>query len=97
MQRGTVVRGEAEPGNIQRDLLDKIFPGLLPLGLVLLTWWLIRRGVSPIRVLVVYLVICLVGAFPFFGEAPQYVTDKCGSAIFQPYGPCPEPAPQGQQ
>lgn len=83
----------AERLSIQRDLLDKIFPGLLPLGLVLLTWWLLRRGTSPIRLLVVYLVICLVGAFPFFGEAPKYVTDKCGSAVFQPYGPCPEPSP----
>ncbi len=82
--------------NLQADLLDKILPGLLPLGLVLLTWWLLKRGWNPIRLLVIYLVIALVGAFPFFGPAPNYVTDACGSAIFQPYGTCQKPAPPAQ-
>jgi PTS system mannose-specific IID component len=77
--------------NIQRDILDKMLPGLLPLTLVVGTWWLIRRRVNPVLLLVVYLVVALVGSYPFFGEAPAYVTDKCGSAIFQPYGPCPKP------
>ncbi|TAK00189.1 MAG: PTS system mannose/fructose/sorbose family transporter subunit IID [Chloroflexota bacterium] len=77
--------------NIQTDILDKILPGLLPLGLVLLTWWLLKRGLNPIRLLVIYLVIALVGAFPFFGPQPNFVTDSCGSAIFQPYGKCAAP------
>jgi PTS system mannose-specific IID component len=77
--------------NIQRDILDKILPGLLPLTLVVGTWWLIRRRVNPVLLLVVYLVVAIVGSYPFFGEAPGFVTDKCGSAIFQPYGPCPKP------
>lgn len=81
--------------NIQTDILDKIFPGLLGLGLVLLTWWLLRRGTSPITILVVYIIIAIVGSFPFFGPAPNFVTDACGSAIFQPYGPCSPPAPAG--
>jgi PTS system mannose-specific IID component len=79
--------------NIQTDILDRIFPGFLGLGLVLLTWWLLRRGVSPITLLVAYLVIAIVGSIPFFGPAPTFVTDQCGSAIFQPYGPCTPPAP----
>ena len=78
--------------NIQTDILDRIFPGLLGLGLVILTWWLLRRGVSPITLLVAYLIIALVGSFPFFGPAPNFVTDACGSAILQPYGPCAPPA-----
>jgi PTS system mannose-specific IID component len=78
--------------NIQADLLDKILPGLLPLGLVLLSWWLLRRGMNPIRLLVIYLVIALAGSFPFFGPSPNYVTDACGSAVFQPYGACVKPA-----
>jgi PTS system mannose-specific IID component len=78
--------------NIQLDILDKIFPGLLGLGLVILTWWLLRRRVSPITLLVVYLVVAIVGAFPFNGPAPFYVTDACGSSILQPYGPCQPPA-----
>lgn len=82
--------------NIQADLLDKILPGLLPLGLVILTWWLLKRGLNPIRLLVIYLVIALVGAYPFFGSEPFYVTDACGSAIFQPYGTCQVPVAPAQ-
>jgi len=74
--------------NIQTGILDKILPGLLPLALVLTTWWLLRRRVSPILLLIIFLVVALVGAYPFFGAAPNYVTDACGSALFQPYGPC---------
>ncbi len=79
--------------NLQHDLIDKVLPGMLPLALIMGTWWLLRRGVSPMLLLVVYLAVAIVGSYPFFGEAPQYVTDKCGSALFQPYGPCPTPAP----
>jgi PTS system mannose-specific IID component len=78
---------------LQRDLLDKVLPGLLPLALILGTWWLLRRRVSPLLLLVVYLAASIIGSYPFFGDAPQYVTDQCGSALFQPYGPCPEPSP----
>jgi PTS system mannose-specific IID component len=79
--------------DLQRDLIDKVLPGMLPLALIMGTWWLLRRRVSPLLLLVVYLAVALIGSYPFFGEAPQYVTDKCGSALFQPYGPCPEPSP----
>jgi mannose/fructose/N-acetylgalactosamine-specific phosphotransferase system component IID/mannose/fructose/N-acetylgalactosamine-specific phosphotransferase system component IIC len=79
--------------DLQRDLIDKVLPGMLPLALILGTWWLLRRRVSPMLLLVVYLAAAIIGSYPFFGEAPQYVTDKCGSALFQPYGPCPEPSP----
>ena len=79
--------------NLQRDLIDKVLPGMLPLALIMGTWWLLRRQVSPITLLVIYLVVAIVGSYPFFGEAPQYMTDRCGSAVFQPYGPCPTPAP----
>ena len=74
--------------NLQTGILDKIMPGLLPLAVVLLCWYLLRRRVSPILLLVTFLIIALVGSYPFFGPAPQYVTGSCGSAIFQPYGPC---------
>lgn len=76
---------------IQQDVLDKILPGLLPLALVILTWWLLKRGWHPIKLLVIYVVVCIVGAVPFMGPAPQYITDACGSSILQPYGPCQPP------
>jgi PTS system mannose-specific IID component len=78
--------------NLQTDVLDKIFPGLLGLGLVLATWWLLRRRISPMTLVAVYLVASLVGAIPFNGPSPNYVTDACGSSILQPYGPCVPPA-----
>jgi PTS system mannose-specific IID component len=85
------IRVGATSINIQTGIFDRIFPGLLGLGLVLLTWWLLRRGISPVMLLIAYLVIALVGSIPFFGPAPVFVTDQCGSAIFQPYGPCAPP------
>ena len=83
--------------NIQREVLDKIMPGLLPLGLVILTWWLLRRRVHPVMLLVIYLAFCVVAAIPFFGAAPKSVGDPkaCGSSILQPYAPCPAPSTEG--
>jgi PTS system mannose-specific IID component len=78
---------------VQQDVLDKILPGLLPLVLVVVTWWLLKRGWHPIKLLVIYIVVCVVGAIPFMGPAPQYITDACGSSILQPYGPCADPLP----
>src|SRR3990170_7067586 len=50
-------------------LLGGILPGLLPLLFILLTWWLIaRKRVSPIWLLVIYVVVAMVGAFPFWGD-----------------------------
>ncbi len=86
---GPTIHLEAADISIQHDILDKIMPGLLPLGLVLLTWYLLRRRVHPVALLVAYLVIAIVGSYPFFGRAPFYVTDACGSAVFQPYAACP--------
>ena len=51
------------------ELLRTILPGLLPLLFILLTWWLIaRKRVSPIWLLVIYVVVAMVGAFPFWGD-----------------------------
>lgn len=78
------------PYNIQQHI-DDIMPGILPLVVTLLTWWLLaRRRVSPILLLVVYLVIALVGAFPFFGAAGQ-----CGSSVFNAFFACPVPGAEG--
>jgi len=35
----------------------------------LMTWWLIaRKRVSPIWLLLIYVVVAMVGAFPFWGD-----------------------------
>lgn len=82
--------------SIQSDLLDKILPGLLPLSLVLMTWWLLKRGVHPIKLLVAFVAICLVAAIPFFGPSPKSIGDQCGSSLFQPNEPCPAPDEGGE-
>ena len=83
--------------NLQLDLLDKVFPGLLPLALVLLTWYLLSRRVSPITILAVYLVVSLVAAFPLFGPGPKDSNDfsysACTSSLLHPYSPCTPPSP----
>jgi len=89
--------------NLQAAVLDPLFPGALALGLVVVTWWLLRRRVSPLALLAVYLVVSIVAAYPFFGPdhtsssdpAAQY--QVCTSALLHPYYACgAPPAPSTQ-
>ena len=79
------------------ELLDDIMPAILPLAFTLLTWWLIaRRRVSPIMLLVVYLVVAMIGAFPLFAGSAVDPTTQCPSILHEFYQPdCipPPPAP----
>jgi mannose/fructose/N-acetylgalactosamine-specific phosphotransferase system component IID/mannose/fructose/N-acetylgalactosamine-specific phosphotransferase system component IIC len=83
--------------NIQASVLDPVFPGLLPLGLVLLTWWLLRRRVSPLALLAAYLVFSILAAYPFFGpgqaNANDYSYEACTSSLLHPFAPCGTPPP----
>ncbi|WP_430592064.1 PTS system mannose/fructose/sorbose family transporter subunit IID [Humidisolicoccus flavus] len=88
----SVVVGE-QSVRIQQDVLDHVMPGLLPLALVLFTWWLLQRGWHPIKLLLIYVAVCILGAIPFLGPAPQFVSDACGSSILQPYSACADPIP----
>jgi len=76
------------------ELLDAIMPSLLPLLFTLLTWWLLaRRRVSPILLLVVYLVVAMVGAYPIFSGAVD-PTFQCPSILHEFYQPdCIPPPP----
>jgi hypothetical protein len=75
-------------------LLSAIMPGLLPLLFTLLTWWLItRRRVSPIWLLVAYVVIAMVAAFPFFSDNPFNPCQSILNPFFQPEAGCPPPPP----
>jgi PTS system mannose-specific IID component len=89
--------------NLQAAVLDPLFPGALALGLVVMTWWLLRRRVSPLSLLAVYLVVSIVAAYPFFGPdhtsssdpAAQY--QVCTSSLLHPYYACgAPPAPSTQ-
>jgi mannose/fructose/N-acetylgalactosamine-specific phosphotransferase system component IID len=85
--------GQTKLFDVNRDLLSAIMPGLLPLAFTLLTWYLLaRRRVSPLWLLVVYIVIAMVGSLPIFGPAES----PCSSilnAFFQPTPGCPPPPP----
>ena len=89
--------------NLQAAVLDPLFPGALALGLVIMTWWLLRRRVNPLALLVAYLVISIVAAYPFFG--PDHTTSSdpaaqyqvCTSSLLHPYYACgAPPAPSTQ-
>ena len=89
--------------NLQAAVLDPLFPGALALGLVVMTWWLLRRRVNPLALLVVYLVVSIVAAYPFFG--PDHTTSSdpaaqyqvCTSSLLHPYYACgAPPAPSAQ-
>jgi PTS system mannose-specific IID component len=80
------------------ELLAQIMPGILPLLFTLLTWWLLtRRRISPLWLLAIYLVVAMVGAFPFFAGSAVDPTTQCPSILHEFYQPdCipPPPAPQ---
>jgi PTS system mannose-specific IID component len=80
--------GNATDFDITGDLLNPILPGLLPLAFTLLTWWLLaRRRVSPIWLLVIYVVIAMVGAFQFVDNP------NCPSILHEFFQPECNPAP----
>jgi PTS system mannose-specific IID component len=80
--------------NIQAAVLDPLFPGALALGLVVLTWWLLRR-VNPLVLLAIFLVGSIIAAYPFFGpgqsNAGDYSYQACTSSLLHPYAPCGAP------
>jgi PTS system mannose-specific IID component len=80
--------------NLQAAVLDPLFPGALALGLVVLTWWLLRR-VNPLLILVAILVFSILAAYPFFGpgqtNAGDFSYQACTSSLLHPYYPCGAP------
>lgn len=80
--------------NLQSAILDPIFPDILALGLVVMTWWLLRR-INPLALLAIYLVFAMLASFPFFGpgqaNASDYSYGACTSSLLHPYSPCGAP------
>ena len=88
--------------NIQAAVLDPLFPGALARGLVVMTWWLLRR-VNPLLLLSIYLVFAILAAYPFFGpdhtdsSDPSAQYQVCTSSLLHPYYACgAPPAPSAQ-
>jgi PTS system mannose-specific IID component len=87
--------------NLQAAIIDPLFPGALALGLVVMTWYLLRRRVSPLALLAVYLVFSILAAYPFFGpgqaNSSDYSYGACTSSLLHQYTPCgAPPAPSAQ-
>ena len=87
--------------NLQAAIIDPLFPGAQALGLVVMTWYLLRRRVSPLALLAVYLVFSILAAYPFFGpgqaNSSDYSYGACTSSLLHQYTPCgAPPAPSAQ-
>ncbi len=80
--------------NLQAAIIDPLFPGALGLGLVVMTWWLLRR-ISPLALLTIYLVFAILAAYPFFGpgqkDSGDYSYGACTSSLLHQYSPCGAP------
>lgn len=53
----TLDLGGQTPFSLQADLLDKLFPGLIPLILTLGVLYLVKKGVSPIKLMAILIVL----------------------------------------
>jgi len=49
--------------SVQKDILDKIMPNLLPLGYTFFLYWLLRKGYSPVALIVLTLIIGVAGHY----------------------------------
>ncbi|MDT2258927.1 PTS system mannose/fructose/sorbose family transporter subunit IID [Paenibacillus larvae] len=56
--------GQAEIA-LQKDLLDKIMPNILPLGYTLLMYFLLKKGLSPVMLILITVIIGIIGKIPF--------------------------------
>lgn len=62
--------GDGDPFNVQEHLIDAILPGLLPIALTLLCYWLMKRGWTSVKVIgAVVLLGAVGGAFGIFAAA----------------------------
>ncbi|MBY7142860.1 PTS system mannose/fructose/sorbose family transporter subunit IID [Virgibacillus sp. NKC19-3] len=57
----TWTQGEAEL-DIQNEVLDEIMPALIPLGYTLLMYWLLKKGFSPIWLIIITVVVGIIGS-----------------------------------
>lgn len=54
--------GEGEL-NIQEGVIDQIMPALLPLSFTFLVYWLLKKGRSPLTIILITVVIGLIGSY----------------------------------
>ena len=87
--------GNVTSFDFNKNFFAAIMPGLLPLGWVLLTWYLLaRRHINPIWILVAYVIFAMIAAYPFFNADANNPCASLLNPFFQPAAGCPPPAPQ---
>ncbi|WP_413789171.1 PTS system mannose/fructose/sorbose family transporter subunit IID [Bacillus yunxiaonensis] len=50
---------------LQKDVLDKLMPNLLPLAYTLLMYYLLKKGFSPVKLIIITVIIGIIGKIPF--------------------------------
>ncbi|MEH7352397.1 PTS system mannose/fructose/sorbose family transporter subunit IID [Neobacillus drentensis] len=50
---------------LQKDLLDKVMPNLLPLAYTLLMYYLLKKGLSPVKLIIITVIVGIIGKIPF--------------------------------
>lgn len=50
---------------LQKDLLDKVMPNLLPLVYTLLMYYLLKKGFSPVKLIIITVIVGIIGKIPF--------------------------------
>lgn len=50
---------------LQKDLLDKVMPNLLPLAYTLLMYYLLKKGFSPVKLIIITVIVGIIGKIPF--------------------------------
>lgn len=56
-----IKQAEGQVFVLQTELFDKIMPGVLPLALTLLCYWLLKKGVSSLKVILVIVAVGIIG------------------------------------
>ncbi|GIN86336.1 PTS N-acetylgalactosamine transporter subunit IID [Heyndrickxia sporothermodurans] len=51
--------------DLQKDLLDKVMPNLLPFAYTLLMYYLLKKGFSPVKLIIITVIIGIIGKIPF--------------------------------
>jgi PTS system N-acetylgalactosamine-specific IID component len=60
-----VIHAGAAKVALEKDLLDKIMPNILPLAYTLLMYYLLKKGLSPIILIIITVIIGIIGKIPF--------------------------------
>jgi len=50
---------------LQKDLLDKVMPNILPLAYTLLMYYLLKKGLSPVKLIIITVIVGIIGKIPF--------------------------------